>query len=138
MEPKNLLFFICGIALCGLGLLLLILGYQSYKKQALSFDIITIILFIQLAPEFSLDFSYDFYDVFSVLYLYYLELILELIFTIYVILFDFIQSIIQPFIITFFFPFTGLISISIGAIFFVLIAISYRRQYSNIEFVNQS
>ena len=120
MDPKNSLFLMLGIALCGMGVLLLLFGYPIYKNEATTFDIMTIILFMQLVPEFNLDFSligYYFYP-----YIYYLDIV----FRIYIILLEFIQNTLQPFIITVFLPISGLICITIGGIFFVCNLITYR------------
>ncbi|NVM02710.1 MAG: hypothetical protein HWN67_10260 [Candidatus Helarchaeota archaeon] len=126
MNLKYSFFLIYGFIVCGLGLVLLIYGYGIYKREALGFNVLTLLIFMQIAPELNIDpFSIPFY--FAIYYP------LEIIFSIYVILLEFIQNTLQPYIITIFYPVTGLICISIGAILITLASIYYLHQYSNIQ-----
>ncbi len=127
MNLKESSFLIYGIILCVFGISLLIYGYGIYKKEALRFNILTFLIFMEIAPEFKLDFSLlPYYFAFS----YYP---IEIFFNIYILLLEFIQNTLQPYIISVFYPIVGVVFITIGSIFITLGIIYFRQQYSNIQ-----
>ncbi|MHA1299549.1 MAG: hypothetical protein ACTSO9_08960 [Candidatus Helarchaeota archaeon] len=124
MEQKWELCAIIGSMFIILGVLFLILGYGSHKQEVYKFDVLTLVIFMRVAPPIPSD-IFDVYY-YSLSYIY-----LDLYLTFYVILLETIQEFIAPFLLSYALPLTAVISLTVGGIFIVLTIILVKKQYFN-------
>lgn len=113
MEHKGVLFFITGILLCVIEVLVLIIGYGIYQKQEFALNGLALLLFIKFFPKLPVDQWYFFYI------LPFLDVYISS-------LWDFIQNILHPISISIFLQLIGIVCATLGGILIVIAVITYR------------